>query len=382
MYSTSAGIGGAGLNAVAHQTLKGVYADGILGRVVAAANRQADIPGKSIRTLQANPVRLLRFLGGAYSHGARRHVIDKLAAGYLGRGNFDLFHSWAGDCVESLRVANRRGIPALLEIPTWHRDKGVRKPRVTEAETAPRPFPENVLRRLLVSRQQTLEEYDRADVLLVLSQKARETFLIAGIPEEKLFLTSRGVDVDKFLPAENPPDRFRAILVGSLSRRKGVPSLLEAWRRLALKDAELVLVGHPTPEVAAMLKNPPPGVQTTGFVRDVAAELRGASLHVFPSECEGSAKVTYEASACGLAQITTREAGDVVVHQETGLIVPPNNVDALAEAMETLYRNPELRAKFGAAGRRRMAENFTWDHFRKRVRLAYARAAGQELKAS
>jgi len=245
---------------------------------------------------------------------------------------------------------------------------------VTEAENRSYPFPENWLRRSLVHRQQTLEEYDRADLILTLSKKARETFLIAGIPEEKLFSMSRGVDTEKFVPAATPPERFRAILVGSLSRRKGVPSLLSVWRRLNLKNADLVLVGNPTSEVAALLRDIPASIKVKGFVRDVASEMQKSSLHIFPSECEGSAKVTYEASACGLAQITTREAGDVVVDGETGWIIPPNKEEALAEAIKVAYENPDLCRKFGMAGRKRVEQNFTWNHFRERVRKAYALA--------
>ncbi len=192
----------------------------------------------------------------------------------------------------------------------------------------------------------------------MLSQKARETFLVADVPEQKLFLTSRGVDVEKFTPAPAPPEKFRAIFVGSLIRRKGVHVLLEAWKKLALPDAELVLVGAPSKEIAALLADAPANVIVRGFVRDVAAELRQAAVHIFPSECEGSAKATYEAAACGLPQITTRESGDVVQDGVNGLLVPPNDADALAAAIERLHRDRDLAARMGAAGRRRVVEKF------------------------
>jgi glycosyltransferase involved in cell wall biosynthesis len=159
--------------------------------------------------------------------------------------------------------------------------------------------------------------------------------------------------------------------VGSLIRRKGVHVLLEAWKRLALPDAELVLVGAPSKDIAAQLADAPANVIVRGFVRDVAAELRQAAVHIFPSECEGSAKATYEAAACGLPQITTRESGDVVQDGVNGLLVPPNDTDALAAAIERLYRDRDLAARMGEAGRRRVVENFTWDHFRARLLDAY-----------
>ena len=82
-----------------------------------------------------------------------------------------------------------------------------------------------------------------------------------------------------------------------------------------LKDAELWLVGAVHNEV----KPHPEKIRATttfkvvGFAKNPEKYLSQSTVHVFPSQCEGSAKVTYEAAACGLPQITTREAGDVVV---------------------------------------------------------------------
>ena len=93
--------------------------------------------------------------------------------------------------------------------------------------------------------------------------------------------------------------------------------------------------------------------------------------HVFPSQCEGSAKVTYEAAACGLPQVTTREAGDVVEDGVQGIIVPPADVDALGAAIQQLYDHPEIVERMSLAARERVVENFTWDHFRARLLDAY-----------
>ena len=108
-----------------------------------------------------------------------------------------------------------------------------------------------------------------------------------------------------------------------------------------------------------------------GFAREPEKYLRQSTVHVFPSQCEGSAKVTYEAAACGLPQITTREAGDVVEDGVQGIIVPPADVDALAAAIQQLYDHPEIVERMSLAARERVVENFTWDHFRARLLDAY-----------
>lgn len=371
LYSIAAGIGGSGLDQVAAESLVAAERGKFLGRAIAYQNNQSFVPASRIELLSRHPVRLFSFLDREHYMGAKKHAVDHRAARRLASGDYDLIHTWSGDCVETLRTAERLGIPSLLEIPTWHRNKGkVKKDRTwSEIQRDAAGFPRSLMNRLLVTRQQVMEEYARATLILVLSQKAKETFLVAGVPEEKLFLTSRGVNVEKFTPAERTPESFRAIFVGSLSKRKGVHVLLEAWRKLALRDAELVLVGGATREIP--LSALPENVVVRGFVKDVASELRAATVHVFPSECEGSAKATYEAAACGLPQITTRESGDVVQDGSSGLIVPPNNVGALCDAILRLYNDRELAATMGAAARRRVVENFTWDHFRERLLDAY-----------
>jgi len=375
LYATSARLGGSGLDAVALESLRAAHRAGVLGKALAFDNRQSEIPSARIRSLRWNPVRLLSFLGSEFYYGAKKHALDEAAARELAGGGYGLFHGWSGECVRSLRVARERGVPSLIEIPTWHRNKDHVKPaRLTksERERAALSGWAGWKNRQLITRQQMLEEYDLADLILVLSHKAEETFLINGIAPEKLFRHQRGVDVERFTPAEKPPEKFRAVFVGAVIKRKGVHHLLEVWRRLNLKDAELVLVGAVHDEIRpALAQFGGPDVTVAGFVPKVEDCYRDATVHVFPSECEGSAKCTYEAAACGLPQITTREAGDVVLDGVNGLIIPPNDPDALAAAIEKLYRDRDLAARLGAAGRRRVVENFTWEHFRARLLEAY-----------
>jgi glycosyltransferase involved in cell wall biosynthesis len=379
LYATSAGLGGSGLDAVALESLRVASRAGILGLAYTFRNGPNEIPGTKVRSLRWHPVRLLSALGSQYYYGAKKHAVDRAAAAELAasftRGTpYDLFHGWSGESVLTLLEAKRRGVPSVIEIGTWHRHKGRKKnaaPTQSERQRAAATGWEGWKNRLLISRQQTLEEYELADLLFVLSSKAEETFLAAGVDRRKLFRHQRGVDVERFTPAPEPPKLFRAVFVGALITRKGVHHLLECWRRLALPNAELVLVGSVHPEIEPYLADAGESVKVAGFVGDVQECYRSAAVHVFPSECEGSAKCTYEAAACGLPQITTREAGDVVLDRVNGLIIPPNDPDALAEAILTLYRDRELCVKFGGAGRRRVVENFTWTHFGERLLEGY-----------
>lgn len=371
LFSIFARIGGYGLDTDAFEALRASHRGGFLGRAVAYDDRQNEIPSRYIYSLRWHPVRLISFMDRPYYYGAKKKYLDWVASRQLATGRYDLFHSWSGDCLETLRVARRMGIPSVVEIPTWHRDRG----KTVRPPVAPEPGTKRSWKAsLLLERRRYLEEYELADLLVVLSEKAADTFRVQGFPDEKLFYLPRGVDVARFRPGRRPPI-FRAVFSGALIERKGVHHLLEAWHRLNLKDAELWLVGAVHPETKPHLKRFwRDNIRVVGFTRDVENYLAQGTIHVFPSQCEGSAKVTYEAAACGLPQITTREAGDVVTHGVEGLIITPGNITQLADAIRYMYDNPDVVEEMGAAARLRVVENFTWDHFRARLLRAYERA--------
>jgi glycosyltransferase involved in cell wall biosynthesis len=376
LYSIFARIGGSGLDTDAFETLRASYREGFLGKAIAYDNRQREIPASLIRSLRWHPVRLISFLDRPYYYGAKKKYLDWIASREVATGRYDLFHSWSGDCLRSLKVAKRHRIPSVVEIPTWHRDGGKEKVGRPKA-AAPTDNTSSFQRwknRLLLQRKRFIQEYDLADLLLVLSEKAAHTFHVRGFPEEKLFYLPRGVDVERFRPGKRP-QKFRAVFAGALIRRKGIQHVLKAWHRLNLPDAELWLVGFVHEEAKPYLKEFwRDSIRVVGFVRDPETYLNQGTVHVFPSQWEGSAKVTYEAAACALPQITTREAGDVVRDGVEGIIVEPGDVNAIAAAIEHLYGHPEIVEQMGTAARQRVVENFTWDHFRIRLLDAYETA--------
>jgi glycosyltransferase involved in cell wall biosynthesis len=376
LYSIFARIGGSGLDTDAFETLRASYRGGFLGKAVAYGNRQTEIPASFIHSLRWHPVRLISFLDRPYYYGAKKKYLDWIASRQLATGRYDLFHSWSGDCLRSLQVAKRLGIPSILEIPTWHRDGGKQKIHQPDKQTPTGDVStfERWKNRLLLQRKRFVREYEVADLLLVLSDKAAQTFRVRGFPEEKLFYLPRGVDVERFRPGTRP-EKFRAVFAGALIKRKGIQHVLEAWHRLNLSNAELWLVGFVHDEAKPFLKEFwRDNIRVIGFVRDPENYLKQGTIHVFPSQWEGSAKVTYEAAACGLPQITTREAGDVVRNGIEGIIVKPGDVNAIATALQHLHRHPEIVEEMGKAARRRVVENFTWDHFRTRLLDAYETA--------
>src|SRR5437660_6987045 len=244
-------------------------------------------------------------------------------------------------------------------MPTWHGAGGKAKILRQESTSNARGF-QKWKAGLLLERNRFVEEYKLADLLLVLSQTATDTFRVRGFPEEKLFYLPRGVDVERFKPGRRPA-KFRAVFSGALIKRKGIHHLLEAWHRLNLTEAELWLVGFMHDAAKPYLRQFwRDNIRVVGFVRDPENYLSQSTVHIFPSQWEGSAKVTYEAAACALPQITTREAGDVVRDGVEGIIVKPGDVNAIAVAVEHLYGHPEIVEQMVTAARRRLAGNLHW----------------------
>lgn len=177
-----------------------------------------------------------------------------------------------------------------------------------------------------------------------------------------------GVDMAEFAPAPEPPGPVRVILVARMIREKGIADFVAAARILH-GQAQFVLVGAPDPgnpnsipEAELHAWTAQGLVRWLGPRRDIAALLRGAHIACQPSTYrEGLPKSALEAMAAGKPLVTTNIPGcrEAVVDGQSGLLVPPRDPMALAEALARLIHDPALRARLGAAARQRAAENFS-----------------------
>ncbi len=152
-----------------------------------------------------------------------------------------------------------------------------------------------------------------------------------------------------------PPDGY-LLFVGSLTRQKGIETLLEAYAGL-VGAPPLVLVGYTLPETpktfppnVVVLKNWPHAAVMTAWHHSLA----GIVPSIWPDPCPS---VAMEAMAAGKPVIASRIGGlpEIVADGETGILVPPGDPDALRAAMARLLDDPALAARMGAAGRQRVA---------------------------
>lgn len=208
-------------------------------------------------------------------------------------------------------------------------------------------------------------EHDLASHIVVASSFTKSTLIKQGVTAEKVSIIPYGVNLHKFsVPAIDSriARPFRFLFVGTVCARKGIPLLLEAWRRLALPDAELWLVG-PVGEVAK--KNIPsiPGLCVKGRMPhdDLPSIFKECDVFVFPSYFEGFGLVLLEALACGLFVITTEATAgpDILSDPDAGVVVPVGALDALENAMKQAWIN-RMRREDTSKAARQTAEKFSW----------------------
>lgn len=304
-------------------------------------------------------------------------ILDRLLAPYVA-GN--IFHGITTMSLACHQAARRIGAVTLIENTIqhpvlWNRDV-LRE--CVRFRIHPR-YCDNVLSGALLRRMQ--REYDLCDVIVVRSSFARRGFQQFQGSDKAVTLWA-GVDENWFTPAAKPPCVFRVCFVGRVELAKGVPYLLEAWKKLDLPNAELLLVGEVRPEMRALLNHyASPSIKVVGRVapQRIPAEYQRASLFVLPSVNEGLGRVMLEAMSCGLPVIGTDRTGaeDCVTEGKTGFVVPARNVDALADAILWCYRHPEDARGLGHAGRQAVLQNFTLAHYEQRQLALYRSLAAR-----
>jgi len=380
IYSTASHLGGTGLSNVAFHAGRALYRDNSLARLVTYKNRQHEIPSRFIKRIRFQPAKVFSGLSSRYYYSMKRMWLDYRAAAYIRDHECSIFHGWTHESLRSIEAAKVQGALTII-------DRGYSHPRFSQRilneefeiygvprnlDKAPRWL--KLFDHWRREQEEACEEFERADYVFVNSPFCYQTFIDEGYPAEKLVMLPRGFDPGKYKPAPQPDRTFRAIFVGQLLIRKGLGYLLEAWKKLNLPNAELLLVGNLMDEakstVEPYLKRS--DVRHLGFVPDPVAAYTSATVFVFPSVDEGSAKVTYEAMACGLPVIVTPNAGSLAVDGEDGYIVPIRSTEALMEKILYFYENREAAQAMGATARRHI-EAYTWDTYETDLIATYHR---------
>ncbi|WP_404348064.1 glycogen synthase [Phycicoccus jejuensis] len=256
--------------------------------------------------------------------------------------------------------------------------------------------------------------YEGAAAVIAVSGGMREDILRSypSVDPAKVLVVHNGIDAELWRPNDAPdvvrrhgidPDRPAVVFVGRITRQKGLPYLLRAAAQLPPEVQLVLLAGAPdTPEIKT---------EVEGLVDDLRAErdgvvwisemlprdevtavLSASSVFVCPSVYEPLGIVNLEAMACELPVVATATGGipEVVVDGETGWLVPIEQVQDgtgtpvdedrfvadLAAALTDAVSDLDRAARFGAAGRRRAVQSFSWGTIAERTLEVYRGVVG------
>jgi alpha-maltose-1-phosphate synthase len=202
------------------------------------------------------------------------------------------------------------------------------------------------------------------------------------IPPERIRVIRNGIDTSQYAPDPGTdilvkhgidPARPYVIFVGRITRQKGLPVLLRAASALDASAQLVLCAGAPdTPELAAEVAGLVAGLQASRsgvtWIPEMLPKpsviqlLTHALAFACPSVYEPLGIVNLEAMACGTAVVGSAVGGipEVVDDGVTGLLVPPDDPGALADALNALLRDPDRARAYGAAGRARAVGEFSW----------------------
>ena len=208
-----------------------------------------------------------------------------------------------------------------------------------------------------------------ADVFIAPSQFVVDGLLEFNVSVDKCHIVPYAVS-DSWFDIQNSPKLGRVLFVGSAVLNKGIHILGTAAQKLSHRNYEFKIAGG----VSDLIRNSEITQKLDFLGRvpriEIKKEYSLADIFVLPTFAEGSAQVVYEALAAGLPVITTKAAGSVVRDGVEGFIVPAGNAEALADKIEELIENRDLRNRMAIAAKER-AKDYTWDKYAERLLLVF-----------
>jgi glycosyltransferase involved in cell wall biosynthesis len=312
----------------------------------------------------------------AFGDRLREHLEDE-------RPDLVHAHFWMSG-LASLRAAAGTGIPV---VQTFHALGSVKRREQGSADTSP---PQRI-----AIEQRLCREVDH--VIATCSDEVAELRAL-GLGAGRASVIPCGVDTDLFRPGprSDPGGPPRLLVLGRLVTRKGIGNTIEALAHLP--GAELVIAGGPRPDALAAdpavvrLRALADELGVADRVRflggvtraEVPGLIRDSDVVVTVPWYEPFGIVPLEAMACGRPLVGSAVGGllDTVVPGRTGELVPPRRPDLVADAVRSLLDDPDRRASYAEASRRRAVDIYDWRCVVQRTERVYGALAGATVRAT
>ncbi len=266
--------------------------------------------------------------------------------------------------LETFEAAKQLGIARILDVPSVHHQMQARAG----------------LSRMRAKFQHEVDvrkdrEIALADLILVCSSLARDSFTEAGIASNRIAILPLGVNLKRFYPGPNSSPQFDAatfLFVGHVNAQKGADLLLHACRQLSENRIpfELAVAGSHSNSDGHLRAQLRQYGKVLGRVpnSEMSDIYRNASCLVLPSRFDSFGQVVAEAMACGVPVIVSDNVGakDLVDNGKNGWVIPSNDAYALYHNMAEAAQHPEKLVGMGEAARK-TAEQIGWSVYRERA---------------
>jgi len=219
-----------------------------------------------------------------------------------------------------------------------------------------------------------------ASASLYTAQKTKEIFNVS----KEITILHNSINIPLDLGKRVPNNNI--IFTGALIRKKGIISLLQAWNLVNIKypDIKLHVYGKgPVSKLKKMLNKK--SIASVFFHKHVTREvilkeLSNASVAIFPSysECFSFAPLEAMATGCPVIYSSRSSGHELITHNENGLLIDPDDINAIADAIIFLVNNKDLRNKIAEAGRKTIFEKFNITLSARRHILFYTKVITEE----
>jgi Glycosyltransferase len=304
----------------------------------------------------------------SFGDAATKHVERAASTGAT------IYHYRAGFGGKSVDAAKRLGVITLC-------DHSIAHPVVLESlvQNAGKHIASSEGMKITRFNEYILQDIERADAILVNSDFVKDTFIEIGSTRIPVHVIYWGVD-DAFL--DGVPDRTnqqgqsRILFAGFFQRRKGADTLVNALACLGNKPWQLEIAGS----IEDGFRDIYPAFFADARVKflgllsrhELAKTMSQNEIFVFPSLAEGSARVVFEAMACGCYIITTPNSGSIVEDKVHGRLVPAGDHEALAVAIDEALSNPDRVADIGRRNAELIRENYRQSQYGGKLAALYS----------
>lgn len=297
-----------------------------------------------------------------------QHWLFDVFASFFVPKKSDIVVGWSSCCEHILKKAKKYGAVTIVERGSAHIEIQDQLLREEAAHCHMKGYIHAPIHSVIEKEKR---EYTLADYISTPSGFTLKSFLDKGFSPEKLLVNPYGANLTQFYPEPKMDDVFRIVHCGAITFRKGVHYLLRAFHELALPNSELWLIGRVSDEMLPYLKKYQAStiICKGTFPQNELVHLYSqGSCFCLCSLEEGMAMVILQAMACGLPLVATINTGggDVISDNDTGILLPIRDVEALKKAIRYLYDHPEKRHRMGENALHKVQHGFSWEDYGRR----------------